>query len=274
MKRRDWVSDAFEPTGKTYKLGRNRPVAVGPHFKMRNYLLATVPDPPRHVSYTSAAQSSLDNIFGNDVEGDCTIAACAHVEGVFTGNAGEPVFIPSMAEVNAMYSACEGPPGYPAIDEGCDEVTVLNYWQNTGLAGHKIKGWMAVDATNMHECKTALWLFENLIFALELPDAWITPFPSTSGFTWNVAGPPNYNSGHAFPAVGYDFRTEGKRGFTIATWGMTGRITPAATAKYAVPSVWGALYTVLSQESINKAQQLAPNGMSWTQLQADFAAMQ
>jgi hypothetical protein len=259
--------------GTTYKFGRNRPVAIGPHFKLKNYMLASLPDPPRHVNYSSAASVSLGNIFGNDVEGDCGPAAVAHIEGVWTGNAGGPVFIPSMTEVNAFYSGVEGPPGYPKIDQGVDEITMLNYWQNTGFAGRKIQAWMAVDATDMHECKTALWLFENLIYAVFLPDAYVNPFPGGSGFTWNVAGPPDQQNGHIFPAFGYDFRFDGKRGFEIGTWAMTGRITPSATSTYAVPAAGGGLYTALSWDAINKAQAKAPNRFSFLKLQADFAAM-
>jgi hypothetical protein len=134
---------------------------------------------------------------------------------------------------------------------------------------------MAVDATNMHEAKTSLWLFENLVICMYLPDAWVNPFPAGSGFTWNVAGSPVFQNGHMFPAVGYDFRTEGKRGFEIDTWAMLGRMTPGAVSTYCVPApnIHGGLYTVLSQESINRAQQKAPNGLNWPQLQAAFAAM-
>ncbi len=44
---------------------------------------------------------------------------------------------------------------------------------------HKIAGWMAVNAADPHEYRTALWLFENLYFGIELPDAWINPMPSS-----------------------------------------------------------------------------------------------
>lgn len=205
---------------------------------------------------------------------NCTIAAAAHTEGVWTGNAGA-LFVPTLEEVFAMYSACEGPPGYPAADNGCDEITVLNYWVKKGLAGRKPAMWMTVDHTNMNDCRAALFLFENLYICAYLPDAWVDPFPAGNGFTWNVEGPPVMNNGHAWMAYGYDFRKIGSKAFKIDTWGMQGRLTAPALMKYTdpAPGTYGGLYSVLSWDIINRAQQRAPNGFNWQQLKSDFAAM-
>lgn len=261
-------------TQKTFVIGsRRRPDAekLRRALVMYKYGVATPPTPPNRTYYSRAATPSLSNIFGNDVEGNCTIVACAHEEGIFTANAGGPIFIPTLAQVNDMYSRCEGPPGFPAIDNGCDEITVLNDYQTNGLAGHKCTGWMRVDATNMHQCMTALWLFENLYLTLELPDAYVNPFPSGNGFIWNVAGDPDPNNGHAIISTDYDFSNPWPK-FEIATWGMEGYMKPGALMKYCVPSAGGGCYTVLSQESINRAKGRAPNGMNWAQLESDFAA--
>lgn len=259
--------------GRTYAFGRNRPVAIGPHFKFRNYHLS-VPT-PNWVDYSGpSAAASLANVFGNDVAGDCTIACCAHIDGVWTAGANAP-FIPTIDQVFSMYSACEGPPGYPASDNGCDEVTVLNYWMNKGLAGRKIAAWMTVDQNNMNDCRAALYLFENLIFCIGLPDAWVNPFPSGPGFTWDVAGTPVDSNGHCFMAYGYDFTRVGHKAFKIDSWGMEGRITVPATMAYCNPAApsFGGLYCALSWDAINRAKQKAPNGMDWASLQKDFAAM-
>jgi hypothetical protein len=259
--------------GKTYKFGRKHPISAGPHFKLRNYRLASAPLPPNHVSYASKAMASLNNMFGNDQESDCTIACMAHAIGVFTGNAGD-IFIPTLDQVNAMYSVCEGAPGFPASDNGCDEITVLNYSKSHGLAGHKIEAWLALDPDNMEECKTAIDLFENMIYAIDLPDAYVNPFPSQSGFTWNVAGAPDAENGHCFLSTGYDFRVTGHKGFEIVPWGgLIGRMTPAATSAYCAASSDGGLYTALSKEILIAAQQKSPNGLDWSQLLADFDSM-
>lgn len=252
--------------------GRIHPPPMGPHFKFANYHVS-IPT-PNYVDYSWNSEPSLGNIFGNDVAGDCTIAAAAHTEGVWTGNAGA-LFVPTLEEVFAMYSACEGPPGYPAADNGCDEITVLNYWVKKGLAGRKPAMWMTVDHTNMNDCRAALFLFENLYICAYLPDAWVDPFPAGNGFTWNVEGPPVMNNGHAWMAYGYDFRKIGSKAFKIDTWGMQGRLTAPALMKYTdpAPGTYGGLYSVLSWDIINRAQQRAPNGFNWQQLKSDFAAM-
>ena len=118
------------------------------------------------------------------------------------------------------------------------------------------------------ECRTALWLFENLYFGIELPDAWINPEPSASGFIWDVAGDPDPDNGHCVVGVGYN-----AQGVTIATWGMTGLMTDAAIAKYATQAGSGELYTVVSQDSLTKAMGKHANDLDWSQLIADFDSM-
>jgi len=262
-------------TGRRFSTGRKRPDAekVKRALRMDRYMAVALPVPPNRTYYARNAAASLGNIFGNDVEGDCTIAAVAHDEGVFTANAGGPIFVPTLEQVNAMYSRCEGPPGFPAIDEGCDEITVLNDYKTNGLAGHKCAGWMTVNAMDIRQCMTALWLFENLYLTVELPDAWISPFPSGDGFVWNIAGEPDPNNGHAIVACDYNFSVPNYPKFVVATWGMLGYLKPGALMKYFVPSAGGGCYTVLSQETINRAKGRAPNGFDWAQLQADFAAL-
>ena len=112
---------------------------------------------------------------------------------------------------------------------------------------------------------SALWLFENLYFAEELPDAYINPMPAQSGFTWGVAGPPNPDNGHAFCSEKYD-----QTGAYIDTWGMQGVHTWAAIAEYASITNNGELYAVLSKDAIIKGTNKAPNGVNWTQLLSDL----
>lgn len=195
------------------------------------------------------------------------VAGIAHVVGTLTGNAGD-LFTYSEDQIVALYSAIGGyVPGDPSTDNGCDEVTALNYWQQNGApaGSHQIAGWLAVNAADPIEYRSALWLFENLYFGMELPDAWISPFPSASAFVWDAAGAPDPNNGHCVVGVGYD-----AQGIQVDSWGMIGTVTDAAVAQYASEANGGALYTVLSLDAISKAQQKAPNGFDWSQLVADF----
>jgi hypothetical protein len=257
----------------SFRLGRNRPVARGPRLSLKNYLMRALPPPPASADYSSKAAKPLSQMYLNNQLGDCVIAGMAHLVGLFTGNAGGPAAIYTDNEIISLYSAIGGyVPGHPNTDRGCDEQTALNYWQQHGAptpsGAHEIAGWLSVDGSDPTEFRTALWLFENLYFGLELPNAWINPFPSAPGFVWNVAGPSVPTNGHCVVGVGYT-----SKGVTICTWGMLGLMTDAAVAKYATTVGAGELYTVVSHDALEKATQKAPAGFDWSQLVADFDSM-
>ncbi len=257
--------------GRKVKLGRKRPV-WGPKLRLRRYLDHLVlPTPPATCDFSSKAMGSLSNLYLNDQYGDCVIAAGYHIVGVETGNAdGSKPFIATDQEIVADYSAIGGfDPNNPnATDNGCDEQTALNYWTNHGFAdGTQILGWLAVDATNKEEIQQAMFLFENLLFGLELPDSWIDPFPSANGFVWNV-GASDPSNGHAVCGVGYN-----SKGVQIDTWGLLGTMTWEAIRALCVPKEGGELYVLLTPDQVAKGQQTAPNGVAWADLLTDFREM-
>jgi hypothetical protein len=258
---------------KSFRLGRKRPVARGPRLSLANYLLKSLPDPPATTDYRTNAPTSLGDIYLNDQLGDCVIAGGAHIRGVTSGGAGAEVDFTD-AQIVTMYSAIGGydpnaplnPDGSNPTDNGCDEQTALNYWCETGYVdGMKLAGWLKVDASDPREYRAALWLFENLFFGIELPDAWINPAPSESGFTWDVAGAADPHNGHCVVGVGY---TAG--GIIIDTWGMTGLLTDKAIQTYCSQTNGGELYVLLSPDMIDIATGKAPNGFNWGQLVRDF----
>jgi len=253
--------------GRPVVLGRRRPVARCPRLTLRHY--ADVSTPPT-CDYGPKAASSLVDVYLNDQLGDCVIAAGYHLVGVATGNATGTPFVATDAQITADYSAIGGyVPGQPSTDQGCDEQTALNYWTSRGFAdGSQLCGWLAVDGTDKKTVQTALYLFENLFFGVELPDAWISPFPSADGFTWDVAGAADPQNGHAFLGYGYD-----DKGVTIDTWGLRGTVTYAAIAQYATMAGAGELYVLLTPDLVAKGQSRAPNGFDWSSLVADFDAL-
>jgi len=254
-------------TGRPFKLGRRRPIARGPRLSLRNYLLKGFPAAPTSIDYSAKPAAFLAEILGNDALRDCTAAGAFHIGGTLLANAGAPIPF-TEADVVKFYSATTGyVPGDEATDQGGDEQDVLNYWKATGLlpGSHQISGWVAIDGSNEDEVKAALWLFENLYFGVELPDAWINPMPGASGFTWDVAGDPDPDNGHCFAGVAYD-----GAGVTIDSWGMLGKITYQAMAKYASTAGQGELYAVLGPDAIDKASGKAPNGFDAAQLAADL----
>ena len=119
---------------RTVKMGRRRPVARGPRLYLRKYLEQALPSPPQSCDFSKPARPSLNNIYLNDKLGDCVIAAGYHIVGVETGNAND-LFNATNQQVTSDYSAIGGyVPGNSSTDNGCDEVTALNYWTEKGFA--------------------------------------------------------------------------------------------------------------------------------------------
>lgn len=250
------------------KFGRNRPVALGPHFKLRNYLRQGLPTPPASVDWSPLALPSLRNVYLNNSLGCCVIAEGYHAEGVATGNAGD-LFVATDAEITADYSRIGGYiPGDPSTDQGCDEVTAMNYWTSHGYAnGTKLLGWLTVDATNIIEVQTCIWLFGEIDFCAGLPDSYVNPFPSGDGFIWDKATS-DPNNGHSFGGFGYD-----TTGAKIDTWALFGTFTYAAMAALCTQAGGGGCYVRLTPDMLTKGQTKAPNGVDWSSLISDFDTM-
>lgn len=248
-----------------YKLGRNRPKVRAPTLSLKNYLLATLPTPPATMDYSAKAATALADIFGNDDNGDCVVAAGFHIGSVLIANANAPASpdLNAASAVSLYYQLTDGQ------DSGMDELTFLNYWHDQGLGPdgeHKIIGYVAIDATNETEVMAGLWLFENLVMTLEMPDSFVAGMDTMeSGFTWSLSGPPNPDNGHAICGVGYT-----NKGIIIDTWAMLGSMPFSAVGYYCNPSQGGQLFSVLSQDAIDVATNKAPNGFSASQLLADL----
>ena len=258
--------------GKMVKMGRKRPDKPFAGHRLQSFFVAQPPAPPATTDYWKAGNNALREMYGNDTLGDCVIAYAMHTEGTVTGNASSPLGVPfvfSESQVIETYGWCGYVDGDPSTDNGCVVESVLEEWKSKGLPrGSKLAGFLAVDPTNEFEMKTAVWLFENLCFGLELPDAWVNPMPNGDGFTWDVAGDPDPENGHCI--AGVDLVPGGIR---IDTWAMQGTLTYAAIAKYCAAAVHGEVYTVLTPDIVSRATQKAPNGFAWAKLRQYFQGL-
>ena len=259
------------PNGQHFKMGRV-PSRQHPRLSLSHYLDAALPAPPATGHYSRYAEHALTQPYLNTELGDCVVAAPLHAADVFVGGAGGAAPVFTDQQVVELYSAIGGydasktsPDGSNPTDQGCDIQTMLRYWQNSGLVGHKIRGWVAVKP---EQARTAMWLFENLIFGFALPDAWLNPMPAGNGYTWDDAGVPNPDNGHCFCGVGWN-----TNGVIVDSWGLLGTVTYAAVEKYGTTAAGGELYTVLSDEAVAVAAGKALSGFDVDQLQADLAAL-
>jgi hypothetical protein len=262
------------------KFGRRRPSPNSVHgckLRFGAYAMASLPTPPASLDLTGGPNSlvpsqdllaALRLVLLNDQLGDCTCAGAGHTQALLTGNAGS-VATPTSGQVLALYEAVSGyQPGSPSTDTGADENTVLEYLCSNGFPdGTKLSSYLALDATNATQVKQAAFLFENLYFGIELPDAWVSPFPSSDGFVWDV-GQPDPDNGHCVVSVGYN-----DQGVQIDTWGLFGTITWAAVAQLCGTNGGGQLFTLLSPDQIAKGQTKSPTGFDWATLQADIKAL-
>ena len=260
--------------GRHVKLGgRKRPSPLKPgrrRLKLGDYMTGAAPVAPSSVDYTAKAKAALSQMYDNDTLGCCVIAGYYPVLGVATGNASGTPFIATGDQIVADYSAIGGyKPGDESTDQGCDEETAFQYWETKGSAdGSKLAVAIQLDPTNVAQLQLGLFLSENHYYGLELPDPYVTPFPSANGFTWGLAGAPDPNNGHCIMGAGYN-----SSGVRIITWGLEGLFTYDAIAEYCTEQNGGAVYALLTPDQIAVGQQLAPNGIDWAALRADLAAL-
>src|SRR5581483_8711050 len=204
--------------------GRKRGVPQGPRVHLSRYLKRADIAPAPDCDYSPGALG-LTNVLGNDTLGDCTCAGIGHMLEVVNAAAGNPIEI-STDQVIALYSAaCGYKPGDASTDQGGDEYSVLAYMCERGLDGsglHRLFGSVTVNATDWEEVRHAQHIFGVLYHGQEMPDSFISPFPSAPGFVWDVGGDPDPNNGHCFVSYG----AKGDE-LLIDTWGLLGRLTKA-----------------------------------------------
>lgn len=270
------MKSVFAPhLGRHVKFGRLPRRAGEMHLHFSDFVThAKLPPIPPTFDYSAKAAVPLADIYGNDNLGDCAIAMMFHAAAVFTGNATGQPYHAALADVVKAYSAVGGyVPGDESTDNGCVLTDVFKYWQQTGLPnGEKILGAVSINAASFSDVLAAAYLFENLCFGVGLPDAWISPFPSASGFTWDHTGASDPNNGHAFLGLA-GVASGPSAGIEIDTWGLLGRATPDAIAAYAGPAGGGELWAVITADQLAKGQAKAPNGLAWGDLIAAFDSM-
>jgi hypothetical protein len=232
---------------------------------------------PDWVSAVTTKSPSGWGMDGNDTYGDCVIADCAHQEMLRTANVGT-IWIPTDLQALALYAYFQGYTGSPtnlaAIeaylannDNGCDELTVIQYLTSTGFLGRKLDGHANLDQTQMDQLKWAVCLFGASRLGLNLPDSAMDQF--NNGQPWDYVAGAQLDGGHDVPLVKYDAST-----YYVVTWGQLQPVTPAfMAAKYAdgTPYVEEA-HAELAFDWMNAAG-TAPDNLDVAQLVADLSAI-
>lgn len=249
------------------KLGRRphdpaRPAAaLGPH------LTDSLPANPPAIDWLSSVKGWP--MYGNDQWGDCVLAEIGHhIEVVTTYGQGATVTVAD-ADILAAYSAVTGfdpnagPPGNNPTDQGTNIADALAYWQQHGIAGHKILAYAKVDHTQPGEVDAAINLFGAVMVGVNLPHSAMQQFEN--GAPWDLVTPDGgIDGGHAILVGAYD-QPGAER--DAVTWGAKQRLTDQWWGKY-VEECWA----IIAPEWLNAAGQ-SPEGIDLYGLGVDFAAV-
>lgn len=233
-----------------------------------------LPPPPDNSGYVDAVSEWPMEL--NDTTGDCTIACADHQILQWTTYAKPPGVVISEAATLKAYMAVSGfNPNDPSSDQGANILDVLKYWRKTGIGGHKIKAFAAVDPADRVAMKQAVMLFGSVNIGVDLPitaqdpatgingkPVWATPDmgPVGDGAPWSWGG-------HCVPIVGYGVDHKGNHGTMVVTWGQL------------YDATWGFLdlycseaWAIITDDWFAK-DGLAPSGFDMAQLMADLAQL-
>lgn len=214
---------------------------------------------PTSIDWTNGI--STWGMYHNDTIGDCTCAAAAHLEMLWTSNAGN-IVIPADQDILSAYSAITGyDSNNPNTDQGANELDVLSYWRVNGIANHKIGAFVQLNLRDIQHVKAAVAIFGGAYLGVQLPNSAIDQ--TSSGQIWDiVADDGGIDGGHAIPVVAYD-----ATGLTCITWGQEQRMSWDFFNKYMDEG-----YAILSTDFLN-GKGTTPSGFNLQQLQADLAAV-
>ena len=210
-------------------------------LKLENYF--KLPSPVV-TNWRSKSQKSLATVLGNDVYGDCTVAAAAHCIGIASANTHtERVY--QTKEITDIYFKLSG-----NRDNGLNMELLLKYWQKTGIVGEKCGVYLSIP-NDFDTIRSAISLF-GAVYAgfAPVPNAWM------EDKIWDV--PTRGQGGHAIAMVDSDDEY-----IYISTWGDVRKLT-----RKGLP-IFDEVYIVLDPDWIDKA----PNGFNTHQLLEDFNSL-
>lgn len=242
-------------------LGKLAAVEDARTLQVARYLTGpTLPEPPKP-PFTLAGGVTF-GMFGNDVAGDCAIVAPFNLIRTDVWNAREQVAALSTEQAIAIYSRMSGyDPATGAHDVGLVELDVLKVWRKSGLAGHTIEAFAAVDVGRRRLVQQAIALFGGLYVGAELPIS--AQAENEQGQTWRLHrgpdGKPGSWGGHAMAAIGYT-----SVGVWLVTWGGLQLATWSWWMRYVSEA-----YAVLTADWLDEAGR-SPDGFDVPALRRDL----
>ena len=228
-------------------------------------VLPVLPPLPAVIDWTGKVPDW--KMLGNDLIGNCTCAAAGHSEMLWTSQASQE-FIPTDADILTAYQAVSGydpsktdSDGNNPTDTGADMLTVQNYWRNTGIAGHKIGAYAALNVAKLDEFRASVYLFGASNIGIQMPQSAMDA--TNSGTIWTELGDTDIVGGHDIILVAYD-----ANGFWSITWGQKQYMTNEWLLGYTDEA-----YCPFSQDFINGTTGVSPSGFNMQKLQEYLASL-
>jgi len=237
-----------------YKMGKLPAKFDERTLRLENYL--DVPKlPPLPDTSDWFAKVSQFNMAGNDQYGDCGVAGAAHMIQTWSANAGREVITPDKVVVNTYLKYTGGQ------DSGVYLLDFLKYWRNTGINGHKIGVFAAIDPKNLTSIRYANYLFGGVYFGFEIPESAMQQFDA--GKPWDYVPGSQIEGGHC---VNGGIATP--RQIKVGTWGKTQWVTAAF-----IGHCCDEAYAIIALEWFDKTHK-TPTGFYWKDLLSDLKAIQ
>lgn len=247
------------------KLGRNTPYSSTerPRLKLEAYLDTSSLPNVRGVTVDWATKVPSWPMYLNDQIGDCTCAAVGHIIEAQTAYSSRE-FSVTDSEVLSMYEAVgHYVPGDPSTDNGAVMQDVLQYWHDTGIAGHKIDSFASIgEFNNVWLLKQALEIFGTVYIGINCPQSALDQF--NAGEVWSYVPGSPIAGGHAVPIQRQYPVGEVYGIIDVVTWGEIHPMTIKFAKNY-IEEAW----VVIDNDWI-EANGTAPNGLNLRELQADF----
>lgn len=242
------------------------------------YQLGRLPNDPdkhrlslsKHMG-TSTAPATADwfsrvtdwGMLANDRLPDCVCAGQAHaLLSLTTYASNNPVRLTEQETV-ALYSTLSGwhQGDDPSSAPGLVVQDALNFWRTSGINGHNITVFAAVDIARLDDVRTAVSALGCVFVGINFPQSAMDQF--NAGQSWDVtAQDGGIIGGHLVLVTGYN---EQDSTYTCVTWGQTQVMTEAFWKKY-VEECWVAIAPEWVESGGN-----SPSGLDLYGLGEDFA---
>lgn len=246
----------------TFRLGKLPAQPARPHLKFSPVLQERLTAPP--VSMDWQDDRIVWPMYANDQWGDCVWAEVGHAVNQATWYATGVEVEPTDKDILAAYTAVTGfkpnagPPGSNPTDQGTNMQDAMAYWRKTGVGGHKIVAYAALDVSNLTEIKQAIALFGSISIGFNFPDSAMTQF--NAGEIWDVVKGAKIEGGHCVLAGAYD-----QAGVGVVTWGAETKMTWAFWKKYVDEA-----YVSFDKDGLKKAGTYFTGAPSWYALGGEF----